>query len=256
MNTLNQLFKTETGAAIPGVTSADYIRLITALQRDFGISTAQICEAASYSFAMAVRVALGLSGEGANVAAAVADTMNGWTTLAALRHLMNAGTDVYVMLLNVREAQASEEMQRQLYPLRRMGAAIEEFPEPLNAAHFSEILQQSHALLCGLFDIAASPSPVCKQAVELMNEQQTPIHCVQAPPGVNPESGAKSSVTLFASSTLSLGLPLAGLAPGNEYCGRHYLCDISLPRELYCEAGADIGFIFAEQPVIRIMPKE
>jgi hypothetical protein len=59
---------------------------------------------------------------------------------------------------------------------------------------------------------------------------------------------------LFASSTLSLGLPLAGLSGGRDRVGRHYVCDVSFSKEIFARAGVAWTPLFAEQPVVQIFP--
>lgn len=249
------IFRTDTGARLPGVAPAEHQRLLEALRRDYSLSNAQICEAASYSLAMVARVALGLSAESAKLAALAGDHINGWTVLAAVRHLVNAGSEVRVLLFDAPEAERSADLQQQLAPLLRMGVSIEEWRSELQETLLAAIAQ-THAALCGLFSAQHAATPALEALAAGLNELRTPVHTVQAPLGVDLESGARSKFTLYASSTLSLGIPLKGLAPGSEYCGRHYLCDVSVPAALYSGLGAAIGPLFAEQPVVRIFPLE
>ena len=98
---------------------------------------------------------------------------------------------------------------------------------------------------------------VCESYVKVLNECQTPVHSVDAPLGINVDSGAPGADPLYSSSTLSLGVPFVGLADGNEYVGRHYVCDISATRALYTQdSGDDLGWLFAEQPVTQIVAVE
>ncbi len=247
-------YRTDTGVLLPGVSPEQHAALLQALVQEYALSSEQICEAASYSLAMVVRVALGLSADQAKVTGLAGDHINGWSVLAALRHLANAGTEARVMLVDAPLEGGSENLARQLAPLRRMGISIEEWTGPQQNEGFSSILADSHAAVFGLFPPDGAAGAAVDRAVSLLNELRTPVHAVQAPTGVDLETGARRGTTLFASSTMSLGVPLRALAPGSEYCGRLYLCDISLPADLYRRVGPDIGRIFSEQPVVRIFP--
>ena len=85
-----------------------------------------------------------------------------------------------------------------------------------------------------------------------MNESAVPVHTVGCPLGPNLESAEVERQELYASSTLSLGLPLTALGANPDLVGRHYLCDLSLAASTYREAGFLGRPLFAEQPVIKL----
>jgi len=251
MNSGGPLFHSKTGLMFPGLTTADYKELWRELLYDHGIVTTQVVEAASYSMAMVVRHALGLSASGGNVYALVADTLSGWTALATLRHLTNAGARGTV--LSAWSRTPSSELELQLKPLNKLGIPclpLNEIPEQ----NISNLLASGHNVICGLFDHENIADSSTAGIVNILNELRTPVHCLEAPLGINIDSGQALSCPLFASSTLSLGVPLAGLYYGSQYVGRHYLCDISIPPALYRRYSADLCNLFAEQPVNQIFP--
>ncbi len=247
-------YKSDSGARIPAVGLKEFSAMLDSLL-ELGVTTPQICEAASFSFAMVVRVALGLSAEAAKVVALVRSGLGSATTLAAVRHLVNAGTAAHI--LTVGDALEDPDIELQSRPLQKMGVPFTPWSGAADHDAAADLIASSHAALCGLFDVKAEPIPFIAEVSQVLNELRTPIHCVQSPIGINPETGAKLSNPLFASSTLSLGIPLTGLAAGKDYCGRHYLCDISFTEEIYrAKSTGDTGRLFSEQPVVQIFPEE
>ena len=244
------LFKTKAGILLPGI-SPEARTILHAELTAIGISRLQIVEAGSYSFAMVVRYALGLTANGGRVCAIVGNSLASEIALATLRHLVNAGSEG-VILHVVPEASLSPDLLLQLTPLRHMGVTIQECPSPSLPA-FGEIISNCHNVLFGLFE-GGRDSEFDDAVVEGLNELQTPIHTVEAPLGVDLTSGEKGVHPLFASSTLSLGAPLAGLSVGADCVGRHYLSDISCTRGIYEKVGGNLSPLFAEQPVLQILP--
>ncbi|MCB0337260.1 MAG: hypothetical protein KDD62_13170, partial [Bdellovibrionales bacterium] len=93
MNDALQIFHTESGQLVPGLEPQQLHDCIEKLEKEYGYSTRQIVEVASYSFAMVVRVALGFSAHQARALCLCSDSLAGWITLACARQLQNAGTE-------------------------------------------------------------------------------------------------------------------------------------------------------------------
>lgn len=254
------LFRTDTNITFPGVSAAQYGELLKELSVDFGISSEQIAEAASYSWSMVIRVALGLTASGAHLTAILTDSLAGCCAAATVRHLTNAGTNCSVIILGANK-ERSPQLSRQLLPLERTEIPLETWETPEQAQNLSERLEDYHAVICGLYhhDSEAACSTLEATIVETLcdqlNESQAPVHCLQLPTGVDANLGTRRGKPLFASSTLSLGLALEGLHSGHEFAGRHYLCDISFPPQLYKQTAPNLGGLFAEQPVLQIFPE-
>lgn len=246
----NQYFKTKSGVQFSGVSSQDLARMHGELS-ELGINRFQITEAASYSLAMVVRYALGLSATDGKVCAIVSDCLAGLTTLATLRHLVNAGANGILFSLKD-PASYSEEFRAALKPLAGMGISLEVCGSVAAGSRANEVISTSHNVICGLYG-GVEDNQKLLEVINILNEVQTPIHVVESPLGIDPDSGEKQN-PLFASSTLSLGAPLNGLNPADDCVGRHYLCDISLTKEIYSRSGDDLSKLFAEQPVTQISP--
>ncbi len=245
------LFKTKAGLAFSAFRPESISRMHSALS-ELGITNTQIVEAASYSFAMVARFALGLSALGGKVCAVVGDCRAGYTALATLRHLVNSGAEGIILTLTD-ATKGSSDFKQQLLPLSKMGVPIALIDDASATSNLAQTVGDSHNVLCGLFG-ATDGVAITPALIERLNELQTPIHSVEAPIGVDLVTGAINGTPLFASSTLSLGAPFSGLHKGHEYAGRHYLCDISFTKSIYLAEGHDLAPIFSEQPVTQILP--
>ena len=248
-----QLFRTETGYTFPGVPAHEFFAVLNELTSSYGLTMPQICEAASYSMAMVLRVALGLSADRAVVGALVNDSLSGWATLAAMRHLANAGSACKVIPVQLPQ-QPGDQYLLQIKPLEKIGAEITRWDSAQDNAVITDMVLDCHALFCGLSSPKSGDTDFIQNIAGVLNEIKTPVHSVQCPMGIDPDSGARAAAALIASSTISLGLPLAGLHRAEDFVGRHYLCDISITRDLYLTTGENLTPLFAEQPVIQIFP--
>jgi NAD(P)H-hydrate repair Nnr-like enzyme with NAD(P)H-hydrate epimerase domain len=223
------------------------------LSAEWGISETQVVESASFSLAMVIRVALGLSASAGQVAAIVTDCLSGRIVLSALRQLSNAGATVIPIFID-NPSEFSEEMLGALTPLRIAGADELYWETRTEDAEFKELFKNCHNVILGTMSPGAPLHQSLPIISEMLNEMQTPVHCLEFPPGIDPDTGDKVISPLFASSTLCLGLPLQGLEAAAEYAGRIYTCDISLPLSFYKDYLGDGQPLFCEQPVIQVLP--
>ena len=244
-------FKTKQGLQITGLSAQQYSELWQTLLDHYGLHPSQLAEACSYSMAMVVRYALGLTAHAGKVITLAANRPAGWVALATMRHLVTAGADGIVVLEHAQPPEG--ELARQLFTLERLGIPVIALDDLLSDDP-NRFLESCHNIICGWYDRESQPSESVAKFIDIVNEAATPIHSIEAPLGIDPTSGGKGPVPLYASSTLSLGAPLSGLHAANDLVGRHYLCDISCPRELYEKYGSDLTQVFAEQPVVQISP--
>ena len=248
------IFRSKSDTTFPALSCAQLRSLHQALL-EFGMQPEQIIEAASYSLAMVVRYALGLSAQGGQVGAVISSSLSGSVALGTVRHLVNSGAVAQIILLEHENSLCSH-TQKQLALLRKMHVAVCSWPgEASGGARMNSLLESCHNIICGFSDpLSTSPAAVDGYLIDMLNEASTPLHAIEAPYGIDPDSGEPQQHPLFCSSTLSLGAPLCGLFYGSEYTGRHYLCDISLTPEMYRGCGANLAGLFAEQPVLQIFP--
>lgn len=255
-----QKFTTEAGLIFGGISVEKTKALRSSLFNTLNLSLTHATEAASYSQAMVSRFALGLSADKADVCVLVNETLAGVVALATARHLVNAGSAARLFIFQggADDQKISTAFSSELAILEAMeiSAAKIDVSSGLSGNDIdllNSAILGSHSVICGLFDADLKVS--YPMVVELLNEAPTPVHSVDSPLGIDPDTGSPRDTPLFASSTLSLGTVYSGLFNGNSYAGRHYLCDISITRKLYETCGYDLTPLFSEQPVVRINPK-
>lgn len=231
-------------------------------QRDqLALSESRISEAASFSFAMVVRYALGLTAAGGTIGALVRDSRAGHVVVATIRHLLNAGAaGAQIVVINEPpgakgESRAqSPEMAEQLLMAGKLGANVFDYEPSGSNEDFEQLLKGCHNLLVGTFsaETLASDATILP-LIEILNEFPTPGHCVEMPFGVNPDTGIAGPGAMFASSTLSLGIPFSGCLVGSDHLGRHYVADCGFALEQYRELGYTGPSLFADQPVVQLV---
>jgi NAD(P)H-hydrate repair Nnr-like enzyme with NAD(P)H-hydrate epimerase domain len=220
--------------------------------KQLGLSPIQLVESAGFSYAMVARYALGLSSNQAAITVFASDTIYGWIALAGARHLLNGGAQVNVVLLPCIEEMRSGPGYGLLGPLLAHGANLIEWPDPLSFELVASVVERCHNVMCGTSD-AEGIARWVQSLTSFMNESAVPVHVVGTPPGLDPKSGALCKDALYASSTLSLALPLNALQANTDIIGRHYLCDLSWGLNHYRRLNYLGDPLFAEQPVTRIV---
>lgn len=248
-------FCTTNGIKLGSVSAENYLNLLNELLENY-ITPLQLCEAASFCMAMVVRHALGLSASAGQVAVFFNDSLAGQVTVATARHLRNAGATVHMFTTGDPD-HFDDNIKKLLRPFTLADIAINRVEADFNDKDLTALLPACHNVILGLHNERGDGvSMGYKKLVDLFNEHPIPVHTVLAPLGVDLDSGQKNGPALFASSTLSLGAPLQGLIAAQDYVGRHYVCDISIPLELYAKYKLDYRQAFCEQPVIQIFPEK
>jgi NAD(P)H-hydrate repair Nnr-like enzyme with NAD(P)H-hydrate epimerase domain len=244
-------FLTQNGDRVPACSWEAWSHAVRDLQA-CGLTPLQMAEACGFSSAMVIRFALGLSSSGGAVTVLASDSFFGWVTLACARHLLNGGSSVHLVVIPGRSA-ASEHWQRSLLVAERLGGHIHEWSTPQRYTEVAEKVESCHNVICGLSDAEETILPWTWKVIEFMNESAIPVHTIGTPLGLSPNRGPCGSDLLYASSTLSLGLPFEALHHDPDLIGRHYLCDMSWGLKQYAELGFKGEPLFAEQPVIRLV---
>ncbi len=243
-------FLTQNGDIVPACSWETWSHALQDLQ-ECGLNPLQMVEACGFSSAMVIRFALGLSSSGGTVTALASDSFFGWVTLACARHLLNGGASVHLVVIPGRSA-TSEPWQRLLLAAERLGGHVHEWNISQNCTEVAEKVESCHNVVCGLSDAGDTILPWTRKIIEFMNESAIPVHTIGTPLGLSPHRGPCGSDLLYASSTLSLGLPFEALYHDPDLIGRHYLCDMSWGLKRYTQLGFKGEPLFAEQPVIRL----
>ncbi len=246
-------FKFENGSKFKGLNLTSYAQLLKDLDQEYGLRPVQIVESAAYSGAMVLRVALGYSAQNASVLGLVTPGLAGAAVLATIRNLVNAGTQSAVYEVPTGEEFTEYEQQKSL--LSKLGVDFFMLDSAAAIPDFIKLAEVVHTVIFGIQTAASMLPAHISEAINQLNEIQTPSHAFVIPAGVNAESGERIGTPQFAASTIAFGLPLSGLS-GNDYTGRVYLADISIPQAVYDRYAPELKSAFAEQPVVQIFPCE
>jgi NAD(P)H-hydrate repair Nnr-like enzyme with NAD(P)H-hydrate epimerase domain len=239
----NAVYHSIGGLEVPGVTIKQFNDLITELENTFAVSAQQVIETGAYSFSMVARHALGLSAQGGIVSIIASDCLAGQVALNCARYLVHSGAACHVAFLGATQTALTINTLRGLEAINVVVQRLQNTTRLENWLATST--ERSQHMLVGL---DAESAHKHLEGMASLNESICPVHAVQLPPGINPDSGFMSKGAIFASSTLSLGVPLNGLSEAREQTGRHYLCDISLPTAL-TDANGVHKSLFHDQPV-------
>jgi NAD(P)H-hydrate repair Nnr-like enzyme with NAD(P)H-hydrate epimerase domain len=271
----------EDGAPVPVVSRAALARGLTECWNSYHLSPLQAIESASFSFAMVVRFALGLSAQDGLVTAIVRPGLAGAVALATLRHLHNSGAESVVIVIDGDSNPVTDSLfAESLKTIQALNIGVQYLQNLDTMPAVEDVCKACHTTLMGIVDPLSSDkitNPLINSLVEILNDLSTPIHTVIAPYGVNLDSGAITGELLYASSTLSLGAPLSVLVDSKsikntcddtdapfslkkckaiEAAGKLFLADISLPPLVYQGLSPAFPYLFAEQPVVRLINSE
>jgi len=232
---------------IPALTTEQMIEVDRLMIDKFGISLLQMMENAGVHLAELTRQLLGGSVAGRTVCVLCGRGNNGGGGMVAARHLHNWGAEVHVMRLagDLKEVPAHQWRILNIIGIRK---------EP----DFN--LNQADILLDALigYGLSGNPRPAAARLIEKINSSDVRVLSLDAPSGLDTNSGSPGKPTVKAQATLSLALPKVGLmtSEARPFVGELYLADISVPRELYRHLGLKVDPLFSEDAIIKIVERE
>lgn len=234
---------------VPAVTAAQMREVDRITVEELGISLLQMMENAGRALAELTRIHLSgvrrrrvvvLAGRGGN----------GGGGMAAARRLALWGAEVRVVLANP-ETGLAEAPAHQLVSLRAIGVPI----HPPAAA--ASLLHEADLVLDALLGYSIDGPPREPEAglIRDANAHGIPILALDLPSGLDPDRGVPHDPTIHAARTLALALPKVGLLrmQAARSVGELWLADISVPRQVYARLGIDVGPLFAESDLIRVL---
>ncbi len=246
------LFKDKKNNLFSGISFEQLKKTLNLLQEKYFISIEQIVESASFSMAIVIRSHLGLSAENGVIGIVAKDNLAGQIALATARRLYNAGTISNIIIPKKNLDNISKEFEHQAEAVSALGIDLMTISPKENKNNLNELFLHCDNVLMGTFDDTSNDDEELIFLSSILNELSTPIHSILCPQGVSPNDGNKVSSPIYSSSTLSLGIPLLGLFNGNDFIGRHYICEISVPRNIALEEAQIPESLFSEQPVCQI----
>lgn len=234
--------------SVSGITylSSEEMRRIDEVAiNDFGIDVLSLMENAGHQTALLARTMLGGGVSARKVTCLVGKGNNGGDGLVAARHLHGWGAEVKIAL-GAGKNEFNGIPEKQLTTVEKLGLPMTEGGEDLKS---SELLVDA---LLG-YGSKGDPRGAVADLILLANLSRVPILALDIPSGLDPTTGVPNKPCITAKATLTLGFPKLGfLNPDARPCvGELYLCDISLPREVYARHG-NMGRVFEKEPIARV----
>lgn len=222
---------------IPYITVSEMRKIDELMIKYFGISLGVMMENAGRNLAE-----LALKFEKNNFAALVGIGNNGGGGLVAARHLMDRGKDVRIILANDYSA-FKETPKKQYLILAKITKNIFIYNKK-NKNTIKNMIKNSDLVLdCLLgYSLKGNPQGNEKELINLANESKKPIIALDAPSGLDLDSGIAHKPCIKAKATMTLALPKKGFLnrKSKKYVGDLYLAGISVPAKLYEEIGIDV----------------
>ncbi|HEX9476119.1 MAG TPA: NAD(P)H-hydrate epimerase [Candidatus Dormibacteraeota bacterium] len=152
--------------------------------------------------------------------------------LAAARHLHRWGRLASVSCLDAGRLRGAA--ARELDAVHRLGVEV-----------FDTFrLEGAEVVLDGIFGTGLSRPPEGEFAkwIEAINSSGARVVSVDLPSGLDADSGVAYAPTVEAQTTVTLGLPKAGLLSrdGPRHAGEVWVVDIGIPFDVYAALGVDV----------------
>ncbi|MGD9311003.1 MAG: NAD(P)H-hydrate epimerase [Desulfosarcina sp.] len=239
------------GSDVPHVTTEQMVEVDRAMVEDYQIELIQMMESAGRNLAHLARMRF-LNGHpgGKRIAVLAGTGGNGGGALVCARRLSNWGANVRVYITKTEDA-FTPVPAHQLDILHRMHVTVE-------AANAVSQLATPDLIVDGIigYSLSGAPRGTAADLIRWANDQTTPVLSLDAPSGVDNNSGAVFDPAIRAAATMTLALPKAGLQASGAAAnlGELYLADISVPPALYAEPALQlkVGAIFAQSEIIRL----
>lgn len=225
------------------MTTEQMIEIDRLMIEEYKIGLIQMMENAGRSLANLTVQLLGKSPLGRSICVLSGRGNNGGGGMAAARHLLNRGADVHIIRL---AGELKDVPALQWNTLNKMGVR--------NEPHY--VLSQADIIIDALigYGLHGKPRPMVAAWIEKMNKSGKPILALDAPSGLDTNSGNMSNDTVRAEATMTLALPKVGLMEekARRNVGSLYLADIGVPPFLFRNLGLDVDYIFSENSILKL----
>lgn len=227
------------------LTSEEVRRIDEVAIKDFGVDVLSLMENAGLQTATQARRMLGGNVIAKSVVCLVGKGNNGGDGLVAARHLHDWGATVHIAL-GAPKREFREIPAKQLTTVEKLGLPLTEGATDLRR---SELVIDA---LLG-YNSAGDPRGGVADLIRLANRSGAPILALDIPSGLDPTSGVPNKPCITAKATITLGFPKMGfLNPDSRASvGELYLCDVSLPREVYSRHG-DMARVFERESIVKV----
>jgi len=225
-------------------TAAEMRRMDERAEKEFGLSRLLLMENAGLSVVLAMERKFGTL-EGKRVVLFCGRGGNGGDGFCAARHLVSHGASIAVGLIWSGE-DLKGEARTNWEILDKMAMTPREIKADSDLNWVRAACAAADLIVDALLGTGSRLpiSGTMEQVVRAINESGKPVVAVDAPSGLDVDTGAVEGACIRADLTVSLGLPKLGqvLYPGALYTGKLVVADLTLPVSLITDSsiGADI----------------
>jgi hydroxyethylthiazole kinase-like uncharacterized protein yjeF len=223
-------------SALPTLSSANVKEADALAHERFGIEVDWLMEAAGWQIARFC--------QGRTVVACGVGN-NAGDGLAAARHLHRWGRLASVGCVDAGRLRGPA--AKELEALRKLGVDVTG----------TLLFESAEVVLDAIFGTGISRAPEGNFAawIDAINACDARVVSVDVPSGLDADTGVAYAPTVKAHTTVTLGLPKAGLARGDgpRFAGEVWVADIGMPFEVYAELGIEVpSTLFSRQDRFRL----
>ncbi len=242
---------------VPSVTS-DQMKAIDSCSAEFGVPVEELMENAGKRVSELAEKMLG-SVEGKKIAVLVGSGNKGGDGLVAARLLEQKKAKVKIILSSAVE-EMKELPRKQLEKLKKTGkhARVHEVENPSQFENAEGLLNKCDLIIDALlgFGLSSDPRGLKAELITHANNAKTknniPILSIDVPSGLDSDTGKAFAPCIRATTTITLGLPKAGLLldSARGFVGKLFLGDIGIPNSALEKNGIKLGDIFRKEKII------
>ncbi len=212
------------------VTSAQMRAIDHRAINELGIPGLQLMENAGQGIAVWIREIFRDNVKGKHLAIVCGKGNNGGDGYVIARYLHQWGANVEVFLLGEREAVKGDALVN-LIKLEPIGLAV----HPILNSPTHPDFRKYDMVVDAIFGTGFSGEvdPEVGKVIEAVNSSGTTVLAVDAPSGLNCDTGEQPKLCIRATYTATLALPKIGhyFYPGRSYCGLTKVIDIGIPAK-------------------------
>jgi NAD(P)H-hydrate epimerase len=244
----------------PSVTPDQMAQVDRIMSADFGVDVLQLMELAGQAVACWTRERF-LDGvaHGKEVLILAGGGGNGGDGMVAARLLHAWGANVTVWLSHSPDALRGA-AAHQARSLTALGVPLVDGTE--DGGRKTEggealVIPPADLIVDGLlgFGLSGPPTGAAARLIAAANAQPAPILAIDLPSGLDARCGEPYDPCIRATATLTLALPKTGLlAPAaRPFVGDLAVADIGVPPSAYARVGVEVGYLFSEESIVRVM---
>lgn len=220
---------------IPFISVKQMIEVDRLMIDDYGISLMQMMENAGRNIYEFIIDNMTSGTKVTNVLVMAGSGGNGGGAMVAARHLSNKGFNVDVVL--------SKEIGKLKGVIKHQADILTRLPVNI---YEEEIMYKNYDLIIdGIigYSLKGEPKGFAKEMIVFCNASNSKVVSLDSPSGLNLDDEITNENIVKANFTVTLALPKIGLnsRESQEFVGKLFLSDISVPQSLYSRIGIKVS---------------